>query len=990
MSTPEGEADPSASEERPARVAFPEEVGDEDLARHFALSEDDLAFVRQSRGDHNRIGFALQLAHVRWKGRFATAFERVAPLAVNHIASQLGLATPPSVRYPERERTRWDHTQAIRTYLGLRPWRPGDAEKLRDALVERALELRLPERDLLNVAEKMVHQNRILLPGATVLRHVARRALGLVEDVAVGLISKRLSEQLGARLDEVLLVPKGQRVSGLQELKKYPGRATPKTIKSLCERVAQLRGRGVEDLDLEGIQPERVLDFSERTRNYYARPLARFRPAKRRALLACFLHETMKDATDGAVRVFERVVQRMQNKAEKESKREARLFRELARGVAEGWVTAGAIISTYAPAPEKIGPLILADLPTARVESLLLQANQILESTAAAVIARLAKKAAYVKKITGPLFDTVRFHAGPEMQDLMTAVTVLATAHREHRRTLPGDVPVTPRVVPNAWRQLVLRPEGGVYPGPYQVCVAVALKAAIASGEVFVKGSRKYVPISTLLYPDATWHERQADKRNLLPEDPEEVLSGLEAQLGQAVRITEAGLADNPFASCPHGRLQISKEPAETETNEVKAARNAISAHMQPVGIEQLMAYVDQRTNLAEVFEPPPGYDVRLPLPARRRATHAGILALATGLGLWSMGRMARGINYAQLAHVADWALTELLLAAANDHLVNAHHAHPLAKVYGPGKRSSSDGIRFGVRVSKLLSEPNPKYFGWGEGLTSYKAMSDQWSIFSTQLITCHESEAMRMLGALLSNRTTLPLGGGHAADTAAASHAAFALCNLSGLPFWPRRADLHKVRFWRFDRKHKASQLEPLFAGVVDIANMRREWDNLRRLLASLRDGVAPAHIIGRTMSAAVQHDPLARAVDDFGKIYATIYYLQYLASPELRRAVRRLLARHESQNGLGRAIILGARGELRAPDQEVAAATLFAHTLLQTMVLFYNTCHYHEMLPQLRADGIDVRPEVLADVSPLLFRHINFRGTYDFTLSGAKTPAR
>lgn len=263
--------------------------------------------------------------------------------------------------------------------------------------------------------------------------------------------------------------------------------------------------------------------------------------------------------------------------------------------------------------------------------------------------------------------------------------------------------------------------------------------------------------------------------------------------------------------------------------------------------------------------------------------------------------------------------------------------------------------------------------------------MSDQWSIFSTQLITCHESEAMRMLGALLSNRTTLPLGGGHSADTAAASNAAFALCNLSGLPFWPRRADLHKVRLWRFDRKLKAPLLEPLFEGLVNVENMRQQWDNVRRLLASLRDRLTPAHIVGRTMSAAVHHDPLARAVDDFGKIYATIYYLQYMASPELRRAVRRLLARHESQNGLGRAIILGARGELRAPDQEVAAATLFAHTLLQTMVLFYNTCHYHELVPQLQSEGIDVRPEVPSEVSPLHFRHINFRGTYDFTLSEA-----
>ncbi len=54
--------------ERKRLDAFPSEIAELDLIRYFTLSGSDLEFVKKQRGDHNRLGFALQLCGLRYLG----------------------------------------------------------------------------------------------------------------------------------------------------------------------------------------------------------------------------------------------------------------------------------------------------------------------------------------------------------------------------------------------------------------------------------------------------------------------------------------------------------------------------------------------------------------------------------------------------------------------------------------------------------------------------------------------------------------------------------------------------------------------------------------------------------------------------------------------------------------------------------------------------------------------------------------------------------
>jgi TnpA family transposase len=48
-------------------LAFPEDEAE--LIRRYTLTKADLAFVRQHRGDHNRLGIAVQMCFLRFPGR---------------------------------------------------------------------------------------------------------------------------------------------------------------------------------------------------------------------------------------------------------------------------------------------------------------------------------------------------------------------------------------------------------------------------------------------------------------------------------------------------------------------------------------------------------------------------------------------------------------------------------------------------------------------------------------------------------------------------------------------------------------------------------------------------------------------------------------------------------------------------------------------------------------------------------------------------------
>jgi Domain of unknown function (DUF4158) len=136
---------------------LPADPSEDELARHWTLTDDDLAEVAQCRGADHRRRFALQLCTLRAYGRLLDDYRQAPLKIVSHLSRQLDLPPVLFLAPPGRGQTERAQSLRIRRYLDLRSFDRAVAADLRDWLRQGALEGR-STAELLSRAEDKLRQ----------------------------------------------------------------------------------------------------------------------------------------------------------------------------------------------------------------------------------------------------------------------------------------------------------------------------------------------------------------------------------------------------------------------------------------------------------------------------------------------------------------------------------------------------------------------------------------------------------------------------------------------------------------------------------------------------------------------------------------------------------------------------------------------------------------------------------------------------------------
>jgi Domain of unknown function (DUF4158) len=258
------------------------DISEDELARDWTLSAEDVVEIAQARGPDHRRRFALQLCTLRNQGRFLDDYRRAPLKIVNHLSRQMDLPPVLFLDRPGRAQTERAQELRIRRYLGLGRFDRTVADNLRAWLSQGAVEGR-SVAELLARAEDKLRDWRIMLPAISTLERIVVAEVTRATTTLFDAITSRLPENLRASIDLLLEVPEGDARSSLFRLKSYPQSASAAVIKGDIVRLRLVEELLGKDGALADLDPKIVRQLGELGRGSVSTCANAYGPALRRS-----------------------------------------------------------------------------------------------------------------------------------------------------------------------------------------------------------------------------------------------------------------------------------------------------------------------------------------------------------------------------------------------------------------------------------------------------------------------------------------------------------------------------------------------------------------------------------------------------------------------------------------------------------------------------------------------------------------------------------
>jgi TnpA family transposase len=487
-------------------------------------------------------------------------------------------------------------------------------------------------------------------------------------------------------------------------------------------------------------------------------------------------------------------------------------------------------------------------------------------------------------------------------------------------------------------------------------------------------GSRQFKDFDDYLIPAATFNVMKAERRL-----PVSIDTDCETYLAERIGLLEERLATvNRLASTN----ELSDVVIDAKGLKVSAHDTIVpdqahvlidrTASMLPhLKITELLVEVEQWTGFSQHFT-----HLKTGAGVKDKALLlTTILADGINLGLTKMAESCPGTTYAKLARLQAWHIRDETYAAALAELVNAQHSQSFAAHWGDGTTSSSDGQRFraGGR-GETTGHVNPKY-GTEPGRMIYTHISDKYAPFHSKVVNVGVRDSTYVLDGLLYHESDIRITE-HYTDTNGFTDHVFGLMHLLGFRFAPRIRDLADTRIYTPNRDGN-DILKPLIGGTLNLKHLRAHWDELMRLAASIKQGTVTASLMLRKLGSYPRQNGLAIAAREFGRIERTLFILDWLQNPDLRRRSTAGLNKGEARHALAKAVFFYRLGEFRDRTFEQQRYRASGLNLLTAAIVLWNTVYLERATRAINAQH-PIDGNLLQHLSPLGWEHINLTGDY------------
>jgi TnpA family transposase len=952
------------------------------LARYFHLDDTDKAFIQSRRGDHMRLGVAVQLGAVRFLGTFLDDLGETPARVQAFVGKQIGIKPEDNIAAYRSSQWRWRHEIEIRERYGYR------------AFSEPAIQFRLnrwlyalcwtgTDRPsvLFDRAVAWLLANKVVLPGLTMLERAVARVRSRANERLWQRLTERVTLEQRQRLESLLVVPQGERNSTLDRLRDGPVLQSPAELVRAIDRLQEVQALASGLPSLDRLPASRIASLARFASAAKAQTVARLPDDRRIATLLAYVRTLEASAHDDVLDLFDVVVTAMFADAKAAGQKE-RLssIRDLDAAALMLRQACAVLLDENTP-DGAVRQAVFERISREELAEAMAQIDGLARPEDDQYFKELRAQHRRLRFLPGML-RTITFAGAPSGKPILEAIDYVRSVIDDQRR--PGPAPTA--FVPASWSGQVRDETGTLDLTGYRLCLLHRMRAAIRRRDIFLSPSFRYGDPRKGLLDGTAWEAaRPAVCRTLgVSNNATEELDRLARRLDEAFRHTASNLPHNASLRIEEvaGNPDLILSPLDKleEPPTLTALRAEIDARLPRVDLPELVLEIHARTGFADAFRHASEAKAR----AQDLATSisAVLVSEACNTGLEPMIRPEiAALSRARLGWVKQNYIRADTLTAANARLVAAQNGIDLVRTWGSGEVASADGLRFVVPIRTIHAGPNPRYFGRERGVTYYNMTSDQYTGLNGVVVPGTLRDSLVLLSVVLEQETELkPVE--IMTDTGAYTDAIFGIFYLLGFQFSPRLADAGGARLWRIDPKADYGALNPLAGDRVNTKLIAEQWDDLLRLAGSLKFGVVQASGLIRTLQTNNSPTRLARSLAELGRIIKTMHLLNYFDDEAYRRSILVQLNRGEGRHMLSRTVFHGKRGELRQRYRQGQEDQLSALGLVVNIIVLWNTIYLDAALRQLRKEGLQIRDEDVARLSPLGYEHINMLGRYAFSL--------
>ena len=947
-------------------------MSDEKLLLEWLLSLEDIDFIIQrSRGTENRLKYAVQVCYLRQAGRFIEDWSIISLNVLNHLSKQLEIDLVHNLLTIGNKNSESNIRQETKQFLGLKEF-----DYKNDTLVTNFLEqnplLIINKEEITQAVENYLIKAKILLPSKSqLMRYVYSKydktQIDILETFFIN-ITRVQQEYLNKIYSENIFLP---------EIKKPIGEVNIKNITLKIEIIEKLLALKLEDLPWKLIHPSYSEKLSQLIHKYDIAAIRRIKPeAKRDVMMICYLYESMKSNMDLIVNGYDKLIGEIERRVNRDYEIELKQLRNKAKDSSLKAILTLKLLRNYKNPAVVTLATFFEELKAKKsnLDDIIRDCEKVGDFEVYGKSELAQRRYGYLTHFLQRFLD-LKFKSATGSEDLIVGIEVYRKYHKEQK--FIDKVPTS--FIENPWKKAIYKKSGELSRKAWEIGLCFAVKKGLRTGNLYLPQSRYYRDFWAPLYNSEQWKKDKAShyKELNVPATGCEIISKLKQEFAEQLYMATKSFGNGNYAEIRNTRLVIHKDDPLPESNSTKELKGILESYIEPIRIENLLSHIQNNTNFSRAFRPIEGNKSREIIASN--ILNAAITGHATNLGLYGLSRNCSGINGDKLSYVSNYYINADNLKEANDILISAQQKYWLTKIIGSGERSSSDGMRFRTNHKGLYSSMHPRYFGaLDRGITIYTHMSDQCSVFNTEILSCAVREAVYVLDGLLDNQDiSRPFE--HSTDTAGFTEVLFALCYLLGISFQPHFKDLKDQQLYCFDRK--ATGYKELFSQEkIDEDLLCEQWDDIIRLVYSLKQGLIKPHIVVKKLHAQETFTKLAKALVHLGRIVKSTYILRYLHDTELRYAVRKQLNRGESRHTLARYVFFADQGSFKTNDYEEMMNKASCLSFVSNAMVLWNTEKMQKVYETLAQKGFKVDEEDMARVLPLSTKNILVHGQYSF----------